>query len=141
MPPYEAEALAKTIAARPSRYKAATLGWRLGLTDAERTTLQIKTIRAIDVSADEMAERRRKVDRERKAKQRSLKRLAKPETITHRKPWLAKEMSRATWYRQRNAPNKKTSETKSVRSKGKNIAADRNCLTLAGLASSFYYGP
>jgi len=107
MPPYEAETLAKNIAHGPSRYKAASLGWWLGLTDAERTALRISTIRAIDVTPKEMAERRKKADRERKAKQRSLKRLSKPETITHRKPWLAQRISRATWYRLRKAQNKK----------------------------------
>jgi hypothetical protein len=139
IPQCEAKALAEYVAVRPLRFKAATLGFRLGLMDSERTALRIKTIRALGVTDEMMAERRRRADRERKAKWRTLKRLTKPETITRRKPWLAKAMSRATWYRQRNAPNKKTSETKSVRSKEKNIAADRNCLS--GLASSFYYGP
>src|SRR5262249_19580670 len=103
--------------------------------DIERTLLRITTIRAFNVTIGTMAERRKKADRERKAMQRSLKRLAKPETITHRKPWLAQGISRTTWYRHCKAQNMKARETKCVCSKEKNIAADRNCLTLSGLSS------
>src|SRR5262245_9394249 len=48
-------------------------------------------------------------------------------------PWRALGISRATWYRQRKAERERTCETKSVRSKEKKIAADRNCLTFLNL--------
>jgi hypothetical protein len=59
MEPAEIEDLATEVIARPRKWTAASLGWRLGLTDAERTALKIVCIRAIDVSDADMKARRR----------------------------------------------------------------------------------
>lgn len=56
-------AFAERTAVRPLMFKAQTLGWHLRLTDAERTALRIRTIRAIDLSVEEMIERRKRADR------------------------------------------------------------------------------
>ena len=124
----EAEALAEKVIAAPCKYKAITLGWRLRLMDIERTALRITTIRAVDVSAEEMAERRKQRDRERKREARLRQRVTKAEPLSKSKPWQACGISRATWYRQH-----KLRETKRIRSRVVSIAADGNCLTFPNL--------
>jgi hypothetical protein len=102
MPMAKAEALAKRVMAEPRRFKAATLGWRLGLTDAERTALGITTIRAAGVSDAEMIERRKRKRRECRdlwRKRQRDKRPPKPEPLSRRRPWEDLGMSRRTWYR------------------------------------------
>jgi hypothetical protein len=102
MPTAEAEALAKRVLAEPRRFKAATLGWRIGLTEAERTALGITTIRAAGVSDAEMTERRkskRHECRDRWRQRQREKRSPKPEPLSRSRPWEVLGMSRATWYR------------------------------------------
>ena len=60
LPREEAKALADQICAAPQWLKALPMGERLGLTDAERTSLEIRTIRPIDVAENDLAERRRR---------------------------------------------------------------------------------
>lgn len=71
----EIAAIAAKVLARPVKWTADTLGWRLGLTDAERTALKITTIGGIDVSKAMRLERRKKkrraADRVRRAKRSS----------------------------------------------------------------------
>jgi hypothetical protein len=131
MPRAEAEALAEKVAVAPCKYKATTLGWRLRLTDNERTGLRITTIRAFDVPEDEMAERRKQCDRERKRMARLRQRATKPEPVSRSRPWQACGISRATWYRRRKMQD--TLETRRVRSKVLSIAADGNCLTVSDI--------
>lgn len=130
MPQDEAEALAKKVASNPLKYKAATLGWRLGLTDQERSELAITTIRAFNVTAEQMAERRKRIRREREAKRRRLKRAARPRPISHQNPWQAQGISRATWYRRRKLAGETGRETKAVASRVTSIAGHGICLTL-----------
>jgi hypothetical protein len=92
---------------RPScKQLPATLAERLRLTYAERTALQITTIRAIDCTEREQANRREA----RKRQARTLKRrkqgvrpraeyLAASTSAT--KPWEVEGVSRRTWYRRR----------------------------------------
>jgi hypothetical protein len=113
------------IAANPHKFSAATLGKLLRLTDAERTALGITTIRAIDVSWAEMVARRRRRDRQYRAKRRLAKRASRPASLNQTKPWEAEGISRATWYRRRKAAG----ETNSVGSKlPESVAADGICL-------------
>jgi hypothetical protein len=119
----QAQTLANSVASRPRRYSAIELGELLGLTDRERTELNIKTIRAVDVTEDELIERRKRYDRERKRRCRAKKRAGKPLPLSVRRPWKAQGLSRTTWYRRQ-----KRHETKSVRSNIA-IALDRICLT------------
>jgi hypothetical protein len=102
MPLRQAQALAEGVAANPRRFKAATLAWRLRLTNEERSTLNIATIRAVDVTDAEMAECRKRKARERDAARRQRQRSsrpAKPEPLCRTRPWETLGMSRATWYR------------------------------------------
>lgn len=72
-----AEALPKALS-RPCRYRAETLGQIMALRDRERRLLGVRTIAAIDVTADERAEERRAADRLRKAASRAKVRAALP---------------------------------------------------------------
>jgi hypothetical protein len=78
----EAAAIAAEVMAHPVKWKADTLGWRLGLTDAQRTALKITTIGGIDVSEAERLERRkekrRAADRARRAKRSTGKPRGRP---------------------------------------------------------------
>ena len=59
LPRERAKAIACDIVHDPVRFKAATLAWRLHLTQEERDTLGIKTIRPFGVSDADMKERRK----------------------------------------------------------------------------------
>ncbi len=142
MPQQEAEALAARIAAHPLKYKASTLGWRLRLTEIERTELKITTIRSIDcITDDQIRERRRRLARERDARRRQRKRAAGPKPMSRTRPWETAGISRATWYRRkRKAANgmarETTRETKPLRSRVVSFGVDGFCLTLTALAAN-----
>jgi hypothetical protein len=109
-----AEEIAERVVAKPLRYKAATLGWRLGLTRAERDVCRVTTIRAMNMTeADMQVERKRKAAT-RAARRRAearAKRPARPEPLSETKPWEKVGMSRATWYR-KGKPIPESRETK-----------------------------
>jgi hypothetical protein len=109
MAPEEAGELAERVMAKPIRWKADTLAWRLGLTDRERTELGVTTIGAIDVNQAARAERRKEKKREanraryarnrQKAGKPAITRTAYEATSAARtKPWNACNMSRSAWY-------------------------------------------
>ncbi len=98
-----AKALAEQVIASLLHFRAAPLGRRLRLTKAERAVLKIRTIRAIDAT-EAPAQRKRRLDRDRKAKQRAEARAARPEPISRTKPWEAEGISRRTWYRRKRHP-------------------------------------
>ena len=121
LPQSEAAALARRIAAHPEKYTAARLAWRMGLTEIDRTELKITTIRPITATSDaDIAARRRQRDGEDQKRRRAIKRAARPEPISHTKPWETTGISRRTWYRRR----QKAGGTKPVGSRGELIAAD-----------------
>jgi hypothetical protein len=104
----EAASIAQSIIARPLKFKADTLGWRLRLSSFERADLSITTIGAFDVSKAERElrrkERRAEANRRRRQKKGAIPRLQYlARSITLMKPWAVVGMSRATWYR-RGAP-------------------------------------
>lgn len=106
LPPTGARLIAKDIAENPRRWKAATLGWALRLTYAERQRLRIKTIAAIDMTKAEAKRLReqRKVERNReKRRQDGIMPRQEYQTtsLSRTKPWEAEGISRATWYRRR----------------------------------------
>ncbi|MCK1706124.1 hypothetical protein IVA86_33165 [Bradyrhizobium sp. 146] len=79
MSPAERQAIVDRVLAKPLRWKADTLGKRLGLTAADRTRLKIKTVGCIDQTADERAELRRLAKIEYKRRRRAdLRRAADP---------------------------------------------------------------
>ena len=94
----------------PLRYGADKLGWKLRVTKAERTALNLTTIGAIDqTKAERRADARQaKRIRDRARRQAALRdQGATPrhqyeaQSAAHTKPWIAAGMSRATWYRAR----------------------------------------
>ena len=96
--PDDATALAEQAIACPLRFKAATLGRHLRLTEVERIMLKIKTIRAIDATENAVA-RKRRLDRERGKRKRAEARAEREAQPRQPKPWQAAGISRATWYR------------------------------------------
>ena len=106
----EAAAIRAECIDSPKRWKAKTLGFRLRLTDTDRTTLGIRTIAAVDITPEAQTQRRKDKARLRaqqwRAKHRKQTRaqyLASIKATT--KPWLELGISRAAWYsRQRANP-------------------------------------
>jgi hypothetical protein len=94
---------ARRVSQNPRRYKADTLARLLNLTMADRISLGITTIGAIDCNKQKRAELRR----ERKRAYAEVRRRAsgaKPraeyeaESLSRTKPWERMGMSRSTWY-------------------------------------------
>lgn len=94
--------------ANTQHWKADQLAWRLRLTAQERRMLGITTIGAIDENKAARTKRRKRLDRERKAKARRAK-GAKPrkdyeaQSVEAQMPWIDEGISRATWYRRHRA--------------------------------------
>jgi hypothetical protein len=100
-----AAAITKAIA-KPIRWRADKLGKRLGLTNAERKRLRIRTIGAVDFTKAQRVAHRRLQAREREEQRRranGVKLRAEHEaaSLSATKPWKQAGMSRATWYRRR----------------------------------------
>jgi hypothetical protein len=97
-----------TVLVKPLRFRADTLGARLGLREVERTRLRIRTIGAIDLTKAERLSRRRDRQRRNRAQLRRTN-GAKPRAIyeatsaSRRRPWQALGISRRTWERRRAA--------------------------------------
>jgi hypothetical protein len=100
----ECDALVQDVVRFPETWNAAALGQLLGLRDAERQRLGLRTIRACDVSGEEYQGRRRE------RRRRSMQRLRRARGVAPRaeyeansdsrtKPWLAFGISRSTWQR------------------------------------------
>lgn len=85
-----AEMVARVIA-RPMRWKADTLAWRIGLTDADRTRLKITTIGATDCNKAARARRRKEQDAARHSRARRTI-AARPTSAARTKPWEAAGM-------------------------------------------------
>jgi hypothetical protein len=94
--------------ANPQHYKADNLAWRLNLKAEERRMLAITTIGAIDENKAQRIKRRKMLDRQRKANARQVK-GARPrkqyeeQSISSAMPWVEQGISRATWYRRKQA--------------------------------------
>lgn len=99
--------------ASPQRWKADALAWRLRLTAADRRTLGITTIGAIDESRAMRTKRRRERERQRKEQIRRAqgakpRKTYKAQSVSKAKPWEAEGISRASWYRRRSRPDETT---------------------------------
>jgi hypothetical protein len=92
------DAMVAQVVHSPLYLSPDALGERIGLYDAKRTELKIKTIGAIDCNKAQRIERRhgRKLAK-RKAKRAALRDL-RPVSASEAKPWVALGMSRASWY-------------------------------------------
>ena len=102
----DAEQLVKQIRKRPIFWSAPALADRLRLTDAERTDLNITTIRPFDVPMTVLIQRgkQRRVERQRERRRQSgvVPRVDwESRSKTRLKPWAAQGISRATWYRRK----------------------------------------
>jgi hypothetical protein len=111
-------AIAKAVA-NPIAWKAARLGAELRLTDADRSRLGITTIRAIDVTEAERAQRRAQKEVERKARKRRTAGCRTKAEIAERSMEVAKlcaaeGISRRTYFRRQ--ARQKEAEKQSPRS-------------------------
>lgn len=102
----ERDTMVAKVLANPLRFRADTLAARIGLTAERRARLKIRTIGAIDQTAAERKEARRRGSIERKrAKRRAAGIPQRPEqsgqSITARAPWEAAGICRRTWFRRR----------------------------------------
>jgi hypothetical protein len=109
MPAGELQDMVGMALANPHYWNADQLAWRLKVTAEERTMLGITTIGAIDENKAARTKRRRKLDRERKAKARRSKgskprKLYEAQSIEALMPWIEEGISRATWYRRNTKP-------------------------------------
>lgn len=129
LPHDDAMALAEQITATPRWPKARAMGEQLGLTDAERKALNIRTIRPIDVTDAELIERSKQVKRDRKALKRKIARAAKPAPASQTKPWESEGINRATWYRRKAKSTGKQRATKHVPHNTVSFTGDRNSRT------------
>ena len=107
----EGEGMVSNVVRLPVQWRMAnkvTLGKRLNLADNERTRAKAWSIMPVDVSEEELKERRRERERIRKALKRREER-AKPRKIyegegaTKNEPWKALGISRRTYYRWKEA--------------------------------------
>jgi hypothetical protein len=81
----ELEALLDQILRHPPQmYSADDLGARLGLTDAERTQLAIRTIGAIDCNKEQRQARRKRKNRERERARRAAAKSSRPPAVRSR---------------------------------------------------------
>jgi hypothetical protein len=104
MPIAELDALIAEAIAKPKRWRADKLAWRLRLTAADRSALRITTIGAIDASKGQRSARRRERDRKRKMlNRRASGAQPRPEyeaqSLERAQPWTMLGISRRTWYR------------------------------------------
>lgn len=94
------ERLIRDATERPIRWSADKLAWKLRVTAAERTNLDLRTIGCIDMTKEQRAaqakERRRQRDR---IRYRTQSREEYLHAVRTPKPWTRLGMSRAAWYR------------------------------------------
>ncbi len=109
MPPDEAEMMiehVKVLTIYERRPTAKQLGERLRLTNAERERLKLWPFKPIDVTDEEIAERRKTRKRQRLAQKRREKGIRTradylADLASKPKPWEADGVSRSSWYRMR----------------------------------------
>lgn len=102
----ERKLIVEPALACPMRWKADALAWRLRLTAADRATLGITTIGAIDENRSARKKRRKQQARKRMAQHRKSKgaisrKTYEEQSLESQMPWLVQGISRATWYRRR----------------------------------------
>jgi hypothetical protein len=101
----DAPELTAKVLSKPLKWSADKLGAKLGLTDADRIRLKIRTIGAVDCSKEERMQRRMEAKEERRvAKRRAAGTKPRAEyeaqSLSQTKPWEARGISRATYFRQ-----------------------------------------
>jgi hypothetical protein len=83
--------------------KPETVARQIGLTAEQRERNQLWTLPPVDLSKEQIAERKRQRDRERKRRaRRRAGQQARGEYLAQfDKPWIAAGVSRATWFRRK----------------------------------------
>jgi hypothetical protein len=76
----ELSAVLANSAQHPQSWKADSMAWKLGLTFADRQTLKIHTIGAIDCNAAQRRARRKRLDKARQKRLRAARKEAANET-------------------------------------------------------------
>lgn len=105
LPPDELAALVADVEAHPRRFKADTIAARLGITAKTRALLELRTIGAIDETAEQRAADR--CERQRLAKEQKRRATGVPTMAearaarTRKEPWIEAGIPRSTWYRHR----------------------------------------
>ena len=102
-----ADAIALPSWRRAEILSAEALGRALGLTNDVRKRLCIRTIRACDVTAEQVTAMKRERDRKYQAKRRAEQRAARVASLSRSRPWLAEGISRRTWERRRAGNSKR----------------------------------
>ena len=105
MAPEAASRIAARAIAQPVKFSADMLAWRLRLTLAERASLGITTIGAVDFNKEQRQlarkVKRASADRERRRKAGAKSRdIYEEASLSRRRPWEELGISRASWYRQ-----------------------------------------
>jgi hypothetical protein len=98
MPADEVDSLLASIACKPRRFKAATLGKIIGLTYADRKALRITTIAATDMPDTKVLERERS-----KRRRAGKGAKAREASDARAKPWESLGISRRSFYRHKAA--------------------------------------
>jgi hypothetical protein len=106
MPADELTSLIADAVANPRRFKADTIAARLGITMEIRTLLNLRTIGATDVTAEQRKEDRREAARlakehERRAAGKLTVAQIRARCAAKPRPWRDAGIDRSTWYRQR----------------------------------------
>lgn len=102
------------VVGKPRKFGAKALGRKMRLTQEERQRLRITTIRAFDVSDDDMKANRaarenvRHRRRRRKAGAVDRAEWLAANSAARKKPWEALGIGRATYYRRLKAPSRET---------------------------------
>lgn len=81
IPPLEQEYLIGNALGRPIHWSADKLGWKIKLTDEQRTRLKIRTIGAAGISKEQRAQRRNAAKAERERNRRAAKRATTVSSI------------------------------------------------------------
>jgi hypothetical protein len=102
----ECDELMEDVARWPQTWRAGPLGQELGLVEADRQRLKIRTIAAIDMTAEERRQaarlrRRQHMRNKRRAAGAKLRADYEANRINKQKPWIAAGISRRSWYRHR----------------------------------------
>jgi hypothetical protein len=102
----ERDALVDKVLANPLKFRADTLAARIGLTAERRARLKIRTIGAVDQTAAERKEARRRASIERKRAYRCAagtpqRQEQRGQSINALAPWKDAGVCRRTWFRRR----------------------------------------
>jgi hypothetical protein len=92
------DAMVAKVVRSPLYLSPDALGERIGLYDAKRTELKIRTIGAVDCNKAQRIERRKGNKLAKRKAKRAAIRAGRPVAASNAKPWIGLGMSRSSWY-------------------------------------------